>query len=84
VEAVKVIRRLKIWLTTAMFVVVALWAAVRNIRSSALSDAKLKDVAGANDVRRRAQVVKENHREETARIDDDVLDKRLRDLRSQK
>jgi hypothetical protein len=83
-EAIQVIGRIKGWIVLTMFTVVALMAAALRIRTSTLAGAKAKDLGRANDVRRRAQVVKENHREETVRIDDDVLDKRLHDLRSQK
>lgn len=46
--------------------------------------AKARDLKNANEVRRRVQVVKENHNETVTRIDDDVLDQRLRELRAEK
>lgn len=44
--------------------------------------ARTRDLKNANEVRRRAQVTEEKHRENVTRIDDDALDRRLRELRS--
>ena len=46
--------------------------------------AKTRDLKAANDIRRRAQAVKEKHDEKLPRIDDDALDRRLHELRSKK
>jgi hypothetical protein len=46
--------------------------------------AKTRDLASANEVRRRVQAVEEKHRESISGIDDDALDRRLRELRSKK
>jgi uncharacterized membrane protein len=43
-----------------------------------------RDVRSANEVRRRAQVAQEKFRDEVVDIDDDTLDRRLRQLRDQK
>jgi hypothetical protein len=74
--------RLAIISVIASFVA-AIWkpiAAVLFVRQAA----KAGDLKKANEVRRRAQVVKENHNETVTRIDDDVLDQRLRKLRAEK
>jgi len=44
--------------------------------------AKTKDLKHANEVRRRAQAAKEKHDETISGLDDDALDRRLRNLRS--
>lgn len=42
---------------------------------------RAEDLSRANETRRRAQAVQEKHRETAPRIDDDALDRRLRELR---
>jgi hypothetical protein len=46
--------------------------------------ARTRDLKNANEARRRAQAAEERHREAITRIDDDALDRRLRELRSRK
>jgi F0F1-type ATP synthase membrane subunit b/b' len=46
--------------------------------------AKTRDLKAANEVRRRAQAVKEKYDEKLPHINDDALDRRLHDLRSKK
>jgi hypothetical protein len=45
---------------------------------------KNADLKNANEVRRRAQVVQEKHRDKIPDLSDDALDRRLRELRSKK
>lgn len=70
-------------LATIKAAVVALWKPVAGFLL-ARQLAKSRDVKKANEVRRRAQAVQEKHRENIPDINDDTLDRRLHELRSQK
>jgi hypothetical protein len=58
----------------------ALWRPALSFLA-ALRMRRMNDLGNANEIRRRAQVAGEKHRETVTRIDDDTLDRRLRELR---